>query len=77
MNSEEKNKNCQMTPSPMAMAEKLEFNEILKILSTFCKTYIGKNMALTLIPDNNAEIVQNLLNETRRSCKFKLQKFFS
>ena len=35
--------------------EKLEYNKILEILSTFSKTYIGKEKSLNLIPSNNVE----------------------
>ena len=42
--------------------EKLEYNEILNILSTFCETTVGKNLALNLVPTNIKSEVQNLLN---------------
>ena len=35
--------------------EKLEFNKILEILSGFCKTNLGKNTALELLPSSNKE----------------------
>ena len=43
---------------------KLEYPEILQNLSTYCNTYIGKEIAQNLLPSNKKEIVQNLLNET-------------
>lgn len=47
--------------------EKLEFNKILNKLATFCSTYIGKNLALSLSPSNRKEDVENLLAETSES----------
>lgn len=44
--------------------EKLEFNKILEILSNYCITYIGKNLAIQLLPSNSIQTVQTLLNET-------------
>lgn len=52
--------------------QKLEFNKILEKLSTYCTTYIGKNTAIELLPNNELETVTKLLNETRRSCKFNI-----
>ena len=44
--------------------DKLEYNQILKILASYCKTYIGKNLALNLMPYNNVNIVKKNLLET-------------
>lgn len=44
--------------------EKLEFNKILDKLSLYCKTYIGKDFAMQLLPSSNKDVVQKLLNET-------------
>ncbi len=57
--------------------QKLEFNKILEILSNYCSTYIGKNLALELSPYNDPNTVNKLLAETRRSRKFNLCKFYS
>lgn len=57
----EKGMNFNMTNS----LEKLEFKEIIKILSTYCKTYIGKNLCSNLMPSNRKETVKKLLDETR------------
>lgn len=46
--------------------EKLEFNKIAKMLSNFCVTYLGKELASELIPSNQAVTVEKLLQETRR-----------
>ena len=43
---------------------KLEFNKIQEILSTHCKTYIGKEFCNNILPSNNTQVVQNMLNET-------------
>lgn len=48
--------------------EKLEFYKIIEILSNFCCTYCGKELAFSLVPSNNTNEVQMLLQETRRSC---------
>ena len=47
---------------------KLEYNEILEKLSTYCHTYIGKDMALSLMPKNKKGDVENLLSETYEAC---------
>ena len=47
--------------------EKLEFNEILNRLSTFCDTDVGKNFALNLLPSNDAKQVEFLLCETEEA----------
>ena len=47
--------------------EKLEFNKILEILSNFCNTYVGRNLALNLMPSNEENQVQHLLAETEEA----------
>ena len=44
--------------------EKLEFNKILEILSNYCVTSIGKNLALNTLPSNSIKEVKFLLEET-------------
>ena len=44
--------------------DKLEYNKIIDLLSNFCTTYIGKNLAFSLVPSFKKEKVQRLLNET-------------
>ena len=44
--------------------EKLEFNKIKNILSSYAKTDNGKKMCLDLYPSNNKEKVQKALDET-------------
>lgn len=44
--------------------EKLEYNKILKILASYCKTDLGKNHALSLLPFNKQEDVNHNLTQT-------------
>lgn len=44
--------------------EILEYNKILEILSKYTKTYIGKKLALELVPSFNSIEVSNLQNQT-------------
>ena len=46
---------------------KLEYNKILESLSAFCSTYIGKDLALGLLPSNNKKDVKLQLNETNEA----------
>ncbi len=43
---------------------KLEFNKILQILSTYCKTYIGKEQSTNTLPSNNTTHIQNMQRKT-------------
>ena len=47
--------------------EKLEFNKILKILQGYVSTYVGKNIACSLMPKNNKEEVKKILKETEEA----------
>ena len=49
---------------------KLEFNSILNILSTFCLTDLGKNQCLNLEPVNSYDKVEKLLEETAEASSF-------
>ena len=49
--------------------KKLEYPEILNLLTNYCKTYIGKKIATLLLPCNNKETVSNLLKETTEAFK--------
>ncbi len=55
---------------------KLEFNKILDILTNFCITNIGKNLAKNLQPCNNKEMVSNLLKETTEATSLIYKKSF-
>lgn len=52
----------------------LEYNKIISLLSSNCVTYIGKEIAEKLLPDNNIETVQMLQTETKEACSFSLRK---
>lgn len=47
--------------------KKLEYNQILEKLSTYCHTYIGKNYALELSPSSDKNIVKQNLMETEQA----------
>lgn len=47
--------------------EKLEYKKILKILSTFSKTYVGKNLISNLKPSFNCEEVANMQLQTSQA----------
>ena len=44
--------------------EKLEYNKILNILSSFCVTDFGKGLCQNLKPSSDKDLVLNLLKET-------------
>lgn len=44
--------------------EKLEFYKILDMLSNYCHTYKGKELSLNLVPSNQMNKVEQLLQET-------------
>lgn len=44
--------------------EKIEYNEILKLLDNNCKTYIGKTIVQNLLPSSDSEKVNKTLCET-------------
>ena len=46
---------------------KLEFNQILDILSSFANTFIGKDLCFSLRPFSNKDNIQNALLETREA----------
>ncbi len=48
--------------------EKLEFYKIREIVSNFCITNHGKELASKLVPINQINKVEKLLQETRRGC---------
>lgn len=45
--------------------EKLEFYKIIEMVSNFCITYKGKELASCLMPNNQVNKVEKLLQETR------------
>ena len=48
---------------------KLEYEKILEILSSYCKTYIGKQISENLLPSSEPTKVSNLLSETSEAVK--------
>ncbi len=48
--------------------KKLEFYKIIEIVSNFCVTNQGKEIASQLAPSHQITEVKQLLQETRRSC---------
>ena len=49
--------------------EKLEFDKVLKQLSNFCSTYLGKQSALNLKINNDKHIVKQKLAETEEAVR--------
>ena len=47
--------------------KKLEYNQILQKLTTYCHTYIGKNIAENLLPSNQKEKVADELAKTNEA----------
>ena len=47
--------------------EKLEYNQIINILSNNCITYIGKNYVQDLKPSNKIDEVRAMLDETNEA----------
>lgn len=43
---------------------KLEYNKILDTVSNYCSTYIGKEYVSNLLPSNDKDLVQKMLDET-------------
>lgn len=54
--------------------ETLEYNKIIEILDTYCKTYIGKENLLSLAPSFDREIVSHLLSETAEAVNLSIRK---
>ncbi len=56
--------------------EKLEYNKIIQTLSTFCSTPSGIELTQKLLPLNNLNKVQDLLNETNEACLLQIKSHF-
>ncbi|MBR1653417.1 MAG: endonuclease MutS2 [Clostridia bacterium] len=52
---------------------KLEFNKILEKLSTYCKTYIGKEMCMDILPSADMTEVKRLLNQTSEAYQLTIK----
>ena len=46
---------------------KLEFDKIKELLSTYCNTFLGKNLVKTLEPSNQKDVVLKCLSETEEA----------
>ena len=53
---------------------KLEYNKILELLASQCTTYLGKELALNLLPVNKSARVSKLLTETEEASNLILRK---
>ena len=53
---------------------KLEYMQIIQIIEKYCKTYLGKKLALSLIPKFHFEQVETLLLETKEITSLLYQK---
>lgn len=53
---------------------KLEYNKILDIISSYCLTYKGINLANAFLPSNNPDIVSRLLEETDSAVTLLIRK---
>ena len=56
------------------LTQKLEFNKILRLLTDLCVTYIGKELANSLKPQCNKDIVSKLLRETSEAVTLLYKK---
>lgn len=53
---------------------KLEYNKILDIVSSYCATYIGRSLSSSFLPNSNKEIVARLLDETNSAVNLLIRK---
>ena len=56
------------------MLDKLEYSEIIKLVSNYCKTYIGKETVLKLSPCFDSDEVSHLLEETTEAMDISIKK---
>lgn len=47
--------------------DKLEYSSVLQKLSTYCHTYVGKEICQRLLPSNNVDEVAKLLKQTHEA----------
>lgn len=50
--------------------KKLEYHAILEKLASYCHTYIGKDLAYSLLPSNKKDEVKKMLSETAEAVNF-------
>lgn len=53
---------------------KLEYMQIIQIIEKYCKTYLGKNYCVSLVPSFATNTVTKLLQETNEASKLLVQK---
>ena len=53
---------------------KLEYNKILDIVSSYCATYIGRSLSSSFLPNSSKEIVARLLDETNSAVNLLIRK---
>ena len=56
------------------MLDKLEYSEIIKLISNYCKTYIGKETVLKLRPCFDSDEVSHLLEGTTEAMDISIKK---
>lgn len=56
--------------------EKLEYYKILEAVSNYCNTYLGKELAMSLLPSNQTNTVQKLLQETNEAVNLSYRNSF-
>lgn len=56
--------------------KKLEFHKILEMLTEFCYTYKGKELALQLLPSNQIDEVKSRLQETEEAVNLSYRNHF-
>lgn len=55
---------------------KLAFDEIIEKLEKYCITYVGQDLAKSLVPSNQKDVVKNLLEETNEAISLSLRASF-
>ena len=53
---------------------KLEFNKVLEQVSEYCVTYLGKNLTLSVLPSNDADVVKMQLEQTSSALNLLYRK---
>ncbi len=54
--------------------KKIEYDKILSILETYCKTFLGKNIVQNMLPLNDKEKIEKLLSETEQASFLIMRK---
>ena len=56
------------------LLNKLEYNQIIQIINSYCKTYLGKKLCNSLVPSFEFEHVKNLLEKVNQATSLLFQK---